>query len=813
MREHNATDQRLSIFEPCRELIGPELYARNAFRVLGLAVDASLQTATKNQKLLQMQQRLGLAAAGAAAVPGVLPLTPEPTGDQLRQATEAIQDPVQRLVHAFFWLWPPEVATGETVRLDALATEPADKVLERWQRIGEAGVTTVVVRHNAAVLAHILALDAELGAAQSSGTTARSESSWRWWEATYQHWNALRNEPAFWQAARRLQDGIDDPRLPKDATHRLQEWCAEVILGTTASIFLRRAEQDATCGACQSALAAAVGILLPNHAITSGAATTHAKPAPGGAANQDGGSTSVVVTGHTRLLAKSGWDEAELQAILVRELRPTMDRVRDLAATFSSYGPSTAENQLRETQAALLRAVGVVEALLPEDDPQRNAVLDVAAEALLQVGIALGNEDHDWPRWLRLNDALSQVAAGPALRARLAKTSEALKSLIENSKRESAFEQAATALKRGTALEVEVGSQGMRVPQRCSCCLGPPAKKLAYSFSWEEQMGHHKVRHTVTLHFPVCAECDRHHTDARTKGHWLMVLSVAVAAIVGLMWRGAPTTNPWAVAAGSAVIALLAMAVLAAKMQMVQLDDSHASQGESLRVRRGPSGGATVTFLNPVYAQAFAQANGFPMRWHPNAGSYRGRSPLGGSTGRWRVFAVLLCGMIASAVAFNWGADSRSTTDTASTGSSYTPPSAVTPEPSTTVSTPTWTPPQRTTSGSASGAQAVLSAEIDAGKVRLSALKESAQALEQRLSLLKSDIGSLKSEIENYESTARIGGDVNQYSYQAAIDAHNARVEEYNLVLIRYKRAVAEHNAELERVNGLIDQYNAGLGR
>ncbi len=56
MQTETASKPRHSVFENCRDLIGADLYRRNAFRVLGMSIDASVQSATKSQKRREMDR-------------------------------------------------------------------------------------------------------------------------------------------------------------------------------------------------------------------------------------------------------------------------------------------------------------------------------------------------------------------------------------------------------------------------------------------------------------------------------------------------------------------------------------------------------------------------------------------------------------------------------------------------------------------------------------------------------------------------------------------------------------------------------------
>ena len=815
MQDDHRKKQRHAVFGGFRELVGTDLYRRNAFRVLGVSIDATLQSAVKSQKLREMHQKLGIAAAVPAADEGILPLSPPADSEMLRRSNECLQDPVLRFTHSFFWLWPSEPGAGSTVALNSLnGTHPAI-ALKAWLGFVESEPGAVTVRHNVAVLAHLLALDLEAESATHSPARAEQESGWSYWEIAYRQWRGLCDDPAFWQKTKSLTDAADDPRLPLDIAHRLQEWFPEAIIGTTAKLLAVMAERESNAGVLKSTLKDA-GECFEN------APGRPAIKAAGSPRAAESGS-AVALLGHIRLLKKTGWDADALDRAIAVELQPALEHIRTMGSQLSEYTPATSRELLRDTLGSMLQKLAIVEALLAPDNAQRAATMDVVVESLLQAGISHGNEDHEWSLWLGLNDLLRDLATSPLLKDRLAKTTEVLRGNIEAAKREKVFEEAARALQRGMATDVEVDSQDMRVPQMCTCCLGAPELERAYSCGWENwgnRLGERgytfgKVRHVVTINYPLCAGCERNQRNDKEIGVLLVTLPLLLAVALGLLCRRMPEAYGLSVAVGSTLAALLGMLLLARLHRYRPLDGSHACQGASVRIRGKLGTGACVTFMNPMYAQAFAQANGFHIRPPKPSNANRGVSPLGGSAGRKRALVVLACGLIASGVAFEWRADGNTATSSTSTSSSYTPPTQSwdTPSPASATSGSTGQAPAPTSASPSSAYQRQLASEIEAGKIRLRQLESDVQSEEQELKGLESEIAMYKSEIEGYESTSRLGGEVDQTAYQSAIDTHNSRVEMYNTRLSRYRTAVAEYNGQLEIVNTTVAQYNRGLNR
>jgi hypothetical protein len=131
---------------------------------------------------------------------------------------------------------------------------------------------------------------------------------------------------------------------------------------------------------------------------------------------------------------------------------------------------------------------------------------------------------------------------------------------------------------------------------------------------------------------------------------------------------------------------------------------------------------------------------------------------------------------------------------------SYSPPRSSTPS-------PTYTPPRQSTpSRSYTG----LSSRIDAGKARAGALESEISQMDSQLESLSSSIGRYKREIEGYESQARSGLRVNQYSYEQALGNHNRLVEQYNALLVRRNAKYSQYEQEIDSVNDMVNRYNRG---
>jgi hypothetical protein len=386
------------------------------------------------------------------------------------------------------------------------------------------------------------------------------------------------------------------------------------------------------------------------------------------------------------------------------------------------------------------------------------------------------------------------------------------------------------ALVSGMAIDVELTGEGIRVPQVCTCCLGPAELEKPYSYSWQETKVLQRVNRTISFKFPLCRECASHAAEASKKSFWLIALPVVGAGALGLLLAQIEDANGWAVAIGSTVAAIIAMFLLSTKIRLSPLEEKHACRGDSVRLQPAHAHKDVwlVTFSNPVYAHAFSQTNGFRRGTPRPAGGYRGTSVLGGGGGVTRIVVLVVLSMIASGIAFGIASDGqRRSSWSSAPAPSRTPswPRATTPAPSATdyparpgpstspsprASVPTWQPPVRADPNAAT--KALLASEIESGKARLRELEDEVQTMERRLKSIQSEIDSYKSEIEGYESRSRYGGYVNQSAYHAAIEAHNERVESYNALLGRYRSRFRDYKDALDSVNTKVDEYNRLIG-
>ena len=96
-----------------------DLFRHNAFRITGLAVDATAREVIRHADKLKMLLELG---QEPLAKNNAHPLDPPPTIDEIREAIQKIKDPEKRLIDEFVWFWPEEFGKSDSdPALQALA--------------------------------------------------------------------------------------------------------------------------------------------------------------------------------------------------------------------------------------------------------------------------------------------------------------------------------------------------------------------------------------------------------------------------------------------------------------------------------------------------------------------------------------------------------------------------------------------------------------------------------------------------------------------------------------------------------------------
>jgi hypothetical protein len=349
----------------------PDLYRRNAFRVMGLSVEATAGDVTRQFEKMRMAEKYG----GGNRLPSALPLTPPPNGDQIREAVDRLRDPERRLVDEFFWFWPHELGGSQKDEaLSALRRSEEEAAAAIWKHQGNTQSISNVSLHNLAVLMHTRALDTEFQ--RDAGGTVDAKDQAGLWRSAFQMWTVLLDDEGFWsRLTARIRD-LDDPRLTTGTARRMRLSLPVALMQINAQLAVRAAEK--------------------------------------GKAEE--------VKRHLAIMKGSGFKDSVVQEALRLAVMPVRDRIKTLcqaAEKETDAHPLTGDTVTERLLAQTAPLLAALDLMLPVGSPARAGTHDEVAIAALGCQVTFGNKTENWKKSVALLEAILPIAAGAAARARI----------------------------------------------------------------------------------------------------------------------------------------------------------------------------------------------------------------------------------------------------------------------------------------------------------------------------------------------------------------------------------------------------------
>jgi hypothetical protein len=221
---------------------GLDLYRENAFRVTGLAVDASTKEIARHADKLKIMEELG---QRDAAPPSAFPLNPPSSVDQIRDAIRRLRDPEKRLINEFFWFWPLTVANSVSdPGIQALTRGDPAKAFAIWKEGEGSPETGFIATHNIAVMCHLMAVEWTLYQAAGTVDSAQGNEILTYWSEALTRWRKIARSDQFWDAVRARIRSIDDFRLTTGFEREIRESLLDVLSTINAEAALEFAEQQ-----------------------------------------------------------------------------------------------------------------------------------------------------------------------------------------------------------------------------------------------------------------------------------------------------------------------------------------------------------------------------------------------------------------------------------------------------------------------------------------------------------------------------------------------------------------------------------------
>jgi len=347
------TDTTSEWNETLLKMARPDIYRVNAFRMLGLPVNASPKEVSSHIRRLDLTERYGDIEHHKSSF-----LTPSTAQDRdaRREAQQRLLDPELRFIDEFFWFWPLSLDSTEEndETLAAIKQGDLSRALSVWQSHEAHGSEANVSVHNLAVFYHAMALDIEHTEVETKGISEQHvEQKRSYWQQAFAEWKRLLSEESFWRRVRERIRELDDPRLTTDTADRIREGLPKALLTINAMLAVEASE------------------------------TSDPKD----------------VTFHLAMIKQSGFDSSIVQDALQRAVVPIRDRLKamclhcgDQITKSPESGNNVASGLIKDT-APLLKTV---DALLAKGDPARESMHDEVAEQVRLCLVSFGNKTADW---------------------------------------------------------------------------------------------------------------------------------------------------------------------------------------------------------------------------------------------------------------------------------------------------------------------------------------------------------------------------------------------------------------------------------
>jgi hypothetical protein len=365
--------------KPLLDICGPDIYSRNAFRLLAADVDMKGRQIKRHEKELQAALKIDELADEYSHAFRPDPL---PTREELSQAGRTLTDAQQRFIHEFFWFWPLEWGkSGSDKVLKLIKAGQVKAVQKQWEQIAVNGnEASLVAKHNLAVLGHFLVLAREQKILGSTGNgQLANEQRQRlnaYWRFAFKHWTPLCNNESFWSLQAERIRHQNDSRL------------------TTG--FLRRFSQSLPVAFCN--INADMAVAYCNREMYNRA--------------QD----------HILFRKLSNVEDDAIETSLRRVTAPLNGRIDHAIETATSQlihhkaeGKPLSIELFKTVEGILI----ALKTLLGEETQEYIETCDRVAESLLQCQVAYGNETEDWNGSIPLLENALTVARGNKVRTRI----------------------------------------------------------------------------------------------------------------------------------------------------------------------------------------------------------------------------------------------------------------------------------------------------------------------------------------------------------------------------------------------------------
>lgn len=213
--------------KPLLDAATKDLFRKNAFRITGLPVDATVREVSKHADKIKMLVELGQDPHTQSAA---LPIKPPPSLDEIREAIQKLKDPEKRLIDEFFWFWPEEFGQSQSdPAIRALTIGDLETAAQIWGAKEEQPTGGIVAKHNLALVFHISALDWENYSVKNEIEAERRQKISDYWQGTFKRWERLATDERFWEIVTARIRQLNEPNLPTGFARRMRATLPEAL--------------------------------------------------------------------------------------------------------------------------------------------------------------------------------------------------------------------------------------------------------------------------------------------------------------------------------------------------------------------------------------------------------------------------------------------------------------------------------------------------------------------------------------------------------------------------------------------------------
>lgn len=238
--ERSSRQRGSSECKPLLDATTKNLFRKNAFRILGLPVDATTLEITKhaNKLMILVEGGQDPHTQGAA-----FPIKPSPSLDEIREAIQKIKDPEKRLIDEFFWFWPEEFGNSQAdPAMRALSMGDLETASQIWSAKEEQPIGGLVAKHNLALVFHIAALDWENYSVKNEVEAERRQKISDYWKGAFNRWERLATDETLWEKVTVRIRQLNEPNLPTGFARRMRAALPEALDKINAELAVAFAE-------------------------------------------------------------------------------------------------------------------------------------------------------------------------------------------------------------------------------------------------------------------------------------------------------------------------------------------------------------------------------------------------------------------------------------------------------------------------------------------------------------------------------------------------------------------------------------------